>query len=218
MPELRFLKGIEGFIEAWTDKKRTAFREKYPEYINKPIQQFQYENVLDLYNSNLDFKKMMDVEYSRKLKKYSEHQSNAGSIAGAVTRDSGKLAEALKLATLKCKELYDEKDIAYMLSLQARGTKAITSLNTKLVECPVCKEWGPHNSWKKYHFDWCGKQRPKSRKEEEGLKSFLKGAKKAAIKRGKETKEKYDNSFDEFYNKCPETVSYTHLRAHETEL
>lgn len=95
----------------------------------------------------------------------SDIQSGNGIKGGRRTWDSGKGLENLEAAWLKCKELYESGDPDFLAHLKANGTKAMTLLNTRPTECPKCGKIGPYNSWKRYHFEWCGKERPLSEKE-----------------------------------------------------
>jgi hypothetical protein len=113
-------------------------------------------------------------------------QSRNGIKGGRQTWDSGKGVENLEAAWLKCKELYESGDPDFLAHLKAKGTKAITLLNTDIATCTKCGFTGGKNAMRQWHSipdgpDKCGKPRKYTEKQkaaqivcgQKGLPSLL---------------------------------------------
>ena len=103
-------------------------------------------------------------------------------------------------------------------------TIELTAINQYFCQAKMCADWGFHTLGKKHHEESIGEMKHAEKLIERIL--FLEGTPEIArydvIRVGTDVKEQFENDLKlelngvKAYNELVESVSYTHLRAHET--
>jgi hypothetical protein len=193
--------------------KNGKFKIKYLDSLENYTEHYFQKNKknadLSILNDPNIYKHMYDL-WQLEIIAFRERQSGKGTSAGNKISELGIAQENIKKAheahryNLENDPEYRER---FRQQASENGTKVITDLNTRPTECPVCGEIGPYNSWKRYHFEWCGKPREYSEAELKTHKAFGEAGAASARIQGPIIKKQYDDAFQEFYDKCPDVIT-----------